>query len=252
MLAKASDTVFFRTRWKQGIRTNTNSNAHKLNVIRAIRRAGASVMYEIDLLTMDEDAAYEREAELIGGFKRLHEGGPLTNLHPGGGSIAGMAPISRERHTATLGGIPDDNPDRATLNRFVLGIGKMGSIVVKPLAQFRPRRTQSWPTRTMGPTLRTAVALVASAAAKGIMMDGPCRIPRRVEVNGVQGFVENGVACGVVMSRMGTLVPADDAADEIFELTAEQARTAVGMVGLRKCVDLGILPPNFLSAKSGV
>src|SRR4051812_16132486 len=58
------------------------SNAHKLNVIRSILRAGASITYEIDFVSIDSAAAYARETELIGLFKRLHEGGPLTNLAP--------------------------------------------------------------------------------------------------------------------------------------------------------------------------
>ena len=63
--------------------------------------------------------------QLIGMIKRLHEGGPLTNRDPGGGSIGGRAPASADRHSATLGGIPTDNPDRAVLNRFVLSIGQI-------------------------------------------------------------------------------------------------------------------------------
>ncbi len=220
------------------------SNAYKLNIIRSIRACGATLIYEIDLVTDDEAKAYTREAELIAAFKRLHEGGPLANLHPGGGSNAGMAPLSKERHAATLGGIPGDNPQRAALNRFVLGISRMNSIVLKPFSQFTPRPTQIWPTRTIGPTLRTAAALVASAVANGISLDGACRIPRRVSVDEVDGFVENGVACAVVMSGMGTLIPSDDPADEQFALTREQARETVAIVGYETSVDLGVVPPS--------
>lgn len=64
---------------------NYKSNAHKLNVIRSIWRDGAAIRYEIDFWGEDAQAAYERECALISTLGRLHEGGPLTNRHPGGG-----------------------------------------------------------------------------------------------------------------------------------------------------------------------
>ncbi len=112
------------------------SNAYKLNVIRSIWRSDEAVVYEIDFITEDEDAAYARESEIISKLKRLHEGGPLTNLASGGGSSFGVAPVSKEQHSATLGGIPDDNPDRAILNVFVLCIATMNSVILLPVGQF--------------------------------------------------------------------------------------------------------------------
>jgi hypothetical protein len=120
---------------------NRLSNAYKLNVIRSIWEAGLKLTYEIDLVTTSAEEAYAREAALIGLIKRLHEGGPRTNLAAGGGSSAGPAPASAKRHVATLGGIPDDNPERATLNGFVLSIASMDSVVVKPVGQFIARPT---------------------------------------------------------------------------------------------------------------
>lgn len=217
------------------------SNAYKLNVIRSVWRSGDTVVYEIDFVTKDEDAAYAREAEIISRLKRLHEGGPLTNLAPGGGSSLGISPASKEKHSATLGGIPDDNPERATLNGFVLSIGSMKSVVLKPEGQFTPRNTQRYPEKSMGASLRQAIALVASAAAGGISMDEDCQIPRHVLIEGVNGLVENGVACDIATSGMATVVPAENPADECFNLSAKQSRTAIGFVGLKKCFDLGVL-----------
>lgn len=215
------------------------SNAYKLNVIRSIREADAEMIYEIDFVG-DAASALAREAQLIGALKRLHEGGPLTNLDPGGGSIAGPSPISVEKHSATLAGAPEDNPERATLNGFVLSIARMDSVVVKPVSQFRARPTQKYPNKTMGPSLRQAVALVASAAANGIRMDRGCRIPRRLEVQGVAGLIENGVACDILTSGMGDLIAAPQPSDEVFSLTERQSRQAIGLVGLLKCRDLGV------------
>jgi hypothetical protein len=224
------------------------SNAHKLNVIRSIWRDGSSVTYEIDLHVTDEAHALRREMQLIGMIKRLHEGGPLTNRDPGGGSIRGRAPASAERHSATLGGIPIDNPGRAVLNRFVLSIGQMKSVVLKPTDQFKPKPSLRYPDKTIGPSFRQAVALAASAASNGVSLDGACQIPRKVVVDGVSGFVENGVSCDVLSSGMAAVVSSlgRDPSEEIFELTATQARIVAGYLGLRKCVDLGILSAHAL------
>jgi hypothetical protein len=233
------DRVFFHE--NEARHPNDRKSNHiKLNVIRKIRNAGGHVTYEIDLIDTSEENALSREMFLISTFKRLHEGGPLTNLDPGGGSTAGSAPISKERHAATLGGEPKNNPDRATLNRFVLNVATMDSVILKPIAQFTARPTQRYPRKSVAPTLRQAAALVASAAANGISMDAACRIPRLVSVDGVAGLVENGVACDIVTSKLGTIISAQNPAEECFDLTVEQARKAVGLVGLRKCIDLGV------------
>jgi predicted GIY-YIG superfamily endonuclease len=224
---------------------NRLSNAHKLNVIRAIRKAGGAVTYEIDLLAESAEEAFARETLLIGRFKRLHEGGPLTNRAPGGGSTAGVAPVSKERHAATLSGEPDDNPERAVLNRFILSIAEMRSVVVKPVAQLVAKPTVPFPQKKPTLTLRQAVAVVASASANSVPLDGPCRVPRLLDVEGVAGLVENGVACDLVSSGSATLVPAADPRRESFELSASQAQAIVGLVGLPKCFNLGLL--SYLS-----
>ena len=69
---------------------------------------------------------------------------------------------------------------------------------------------------------------------------------RRVEVDGVKGFVENGVSCDILVSGMATVVPAPDPLDEQFDLSAEQARQVVGLIGLKKCVDFGFLLPGTI------
>lgn len=217
------------------------SNSHKLNVIRAIWRGHGTMGYEIDSWWDDEMLAYEREAGLIAELRRLHEGGPLTNRAPGGGSTAGVAPVSRERHAATLGGTPEDNPDRAALNRFVLSIAPMRSVVLKPLGQFRPKPTQAYPSKSMQLTLRQAAALIASASANGIRLNGNVELPRTIWVEGVAGFVENGVSCDLVTSGTVELLPNVNPADERFRLLKDQARRVIELVGLRRCADLGVV-----------
>jgi hypothetical protein len=224
---------------------NRLSNAYKLNVIRSIWRAGLKLTYEIDLVTTSADEAFARETALISLIKRLHEGGPLTNLAAGGGSTAGPAPASVERHSATLGGIPDDNPERATLNGFVLSIAHMDSVVVKPIGQFIARPTVRFPDKSRKLSPRQAVAVVASAAANGIIMDGECRIPRKLVVDGMAGLVENGVACDLLTSGAVSIETAADPANECFLLSPEQAAAIVNLLGRSKCLDLGLLPPTL-------
>jgi len=225
---------------------NWKTNDHKLNVIRAIWRAKQALTYEIDLLSNNKSAINDREEELIHLFGRLHEGGVLTNRAPGGRSLEEASPFTKAKHTETLSGIPKNDPERATLNKFVLAIAPMKSAVLKPLRRsIVPKKTQR--NRSFFPvSIRQAAALAASAAANGITLDGPCSLTRRVEVDGVKGFVENGVSCDILVSGMATVVPAPDPLDERFDLSAEQARQVVGLIGLKKCVDLGLLLPGIL------
>ena len=206
--------------------------------------------YEIDFVSEDKVAINNREEELIRQFGRLHEGGPLTNRALGGRSLDEASPFSKDKHAATLSGIPDNDPERAILNRFVLAIASMKSTVLKPInRQFVPKPTQR-NRGYMAPTRRQAAALAASAAASGVFLDGPCLIPRCVEVEGVKGFVENGVACDILVSRMADIIPAENPADELFRLSAAQAKTVVGFIGLKKCVDLGIVKAELSSVEN--
>jgi hypothetical protein len=221
---------------------NWRTNDHKLNVIRSMWRAEQPVVYEIDLVSDDLNAINERETELIRLFGRLHVGGCLTNRDPGARSLQEASPYSKAKHRETLSGTPENDPERATLNRFVLAIAPMKSSVLKPLRRtIIPKATQR--NRAHFPqSLRQAAALAASAAASGVMLDGACALGRRVEVDGVKGFVENGVSCDILVSGMATVVGATDPLDETFQLSAEQARVVCGLIGLRKCMDLGLLP----------
>ena len=220
---------------------NWKTNNHKLNVIRSIWKAGSAVTYEIDFVSDDKVVINKREEELIGLFGRLHEGGPLTNRAPGGRSLNEPSPFSKEKHKTTLAGIPDDDPERAILNRFVLAIAPMRSAVLKPLNRsFIPRKTQRNRAR-LSPSLRQAAALTASAAANSLFLDRRCTLPRLMEIEGVKGFIENGVACDIVVSGMAEVIPATNPADEVFRLSAHQAKAVVDLIGLQKCIDLGIV-----------
>ncbi len=225
---------------------NWRTNDHKLNVIRSMWRANQAVVYEIDLLGDDLNMINEREKELIRLFGRLHEGGCLTNRDPGARSLQEVSPFSRARHRETLSGTPENDPERAALNRFVLAIAPMKSSVLKPLRRtIIPKATQR--NRAHFPqSLRQAAALAASAAANGVMLDGACKLTRRVEVDDVRGFIENGVSCDILVSGMATVVGAKDPLDESYQLSAGQAKVVRELIGLKKCFDLGLLPLPYI------
>jgi len=216
-------------------------NHPKLNVIRAIKRTGGNLVYEIDSVHHEEMDAYAREAVLIDGFKRLHEGGPLTNLAAGGGSESGPSPLSLEKHRVSLGGIPEDDPEKATINAYLLSIGRPDSICVKVASRFKARRTQPYPNKVMEPTPRQAFALIASAAANSIYLAAPCTIPRLFSVDGVEGIIENGVSCDMITSGLVSLVGSSDPRQEEFILDQNQIETVVRLIGVEKLRNLGLL-----------
>ncbi|WP_170794286.1 GIY-YIG nuclease family protein [Ruegeria sp. HKCCD7221] len=217
------------------------SNSYKLNVIRSLWRQGSSVVYEIAYQGDDEQDAYDEEARLISQIRRLHEGGPLTNLAPGGGNSTGISPISKRKHAATLGGIPENNPERAIVNRYLLSVGVMDSIAIKPISQLTVKPSLILPKKKGGPTLRQAAVLVASAAINGKSLDGACQIPRKLIVDDVPAIIENGVSCRILLTEMASIIAAENPVDEIFALNAQQSRVVVNIVGVKKCFDLGVI-----------
>jgi uncharacterized protein len=219
---------------------NWKSNAHKLNVIRSIWRSTNSIIYAVHSIHTSEDEAYLAEAKLISKWKRIHEGGLLTSLAAGGGEVSDRSPISLQKHRATLSGIPENNPERAVINEFVLAIAPMNSVNIKPASQFTPRLSIPH-SKARTPTLRQAAALVAAAAAKGVSMNFDCIVPRKIEVAGVCAFIEDGVSSDILKSGMATLVESIRAEDEQFALTESQALLACGIVGIEKCRIIGLL-----------
>ena len=216
-------------------------NHPKLNVIRAIKRNNRSLVYEIDSVHQMEMDAYARETLLIEGFKRLHEGGPLTNLAAGGGSESGPSPLSTEKHRVSLGGIPEDDPEKATINAYLLSIGRPDSICVKVASRFKARQPQPYPNKVMAPTPRQAFALIASAAANSIYLAAPCTIPRLFSIDGIEGVIENGVSCDMITSGLVNLVNNSNPRHEKFTLNQDQIDMVIGLIGVKKLRDLGLI-----------
>ncbi len=219
------------------------TNPIKCNVIRKIIRDGGNVGYSIASVfeSHDELACLEHESALIAEHKRLHEGGILTNLAGGLGNISGSAPLSLEKHSATLAGVPENNPERAILNRFLLGIGPVPSVPVKPISQIaRVLPTTPHP-QPRKPTLRCAYALVASAAASGVQLVDGVRITRQFMYEGIAAVIENGVARDILKASMAELESSPDPLAEKFILRTKQIDTIIGLLSADMLVSRGLL-----------
>lgn len=219
------------------------SNPFKCNVIRKIIREGGQVRYRIDSIfeLADQHGCLQRESALIIQHKRLHEGGHLTNLAGGVGNLSGAAPFSLVRHAATLSGVPENNPDRATLNRFLLGIGPVESVPVKPVSQMaRILPTTPHPSpRT--PTPRCAFALIASASASGLQIATGALLPRMFTYDRVIGIIENGVARDILKAGMADLVSNPDPRSEQFLLSREHAELITRLYGRDNLIERGLI-----------
>lgn len=219
------------------------TNPFKCNVIRKILRDGEEVLYRIESLY---EAEYQqvcliREAELISQYKRLHEGGCLTNLAGGIGSMAGSTPYSLERHAATLSGAPEGNPERATLNRFLLSIGPVASIPVKPINQIARILPSTPHPSPRSPTLRCAYALIASASAEGLPLVEGVEVSRSFTYEGVKGVMENGVSRDLLKAGMASLVQSDDPANERYRLSSAQIALISDLVGHQHLAERGLI-----------
>lgn len=219
------------------------SNPFKCNVIRKIIRDGGEVLYQIDAVfdAACQQDCLEREAALIQQHRRLHEGGCLTNLAGGVGNMAGAAPFSLERHASTLSGEPLDNPERAVLNRFLQGIGPVGSVPVKPIDQIARILPTTPHPQARSPTPRCAYALIASATASGLELQPGVRVPRIFSYQGIVAIIENGVARDLVKAQMATLIPGADPTQEAFELKAGHIDLLARLVGRDELGRRGLL-----------
>jgi hypothetical protein len=219
------------------------TNPFKCNVIRKIIAAGGKVRYRLDSAydPAEELACLQREAELIAHYRRLHEGGCLTNLAGGVGNASGAAPFSREKHSATLAGEPEGNRERAILNRFLLGIGPVASVPVKPISQISRILPTTPHPQARSPTARCAYALIASASAHGLRLAPGTRIPRAFAYGGVSAIIENGVSRDLLKADMATLRPAANPVAEAFELEERHVSLLAELVGADALVTRGLI-----------
>lgn len=218
-------------------------NPFKCNVIRKIIREGGEITYKIDAIfdQADEMHCLEHEASLIKKYGRLHEGGILTNLAGGISNTSGAAPLSLDRHTATLSGEPHGNPERAILNRFLQGIGSVKSVPIKPVSQISRILPTLPHTQPRSPSLRCAYALVASACATGTQLTPGVLIARMFRYQDVDAIIENGVSRDLVKAGMASVVSGNSPTDEKFRLSELQIRSLSDLYGEEQLLERGLI-----------
>lgn len=219
------------------------SNPFKCNVIRKIIRDGGEVGYRIERYydSAHQAQCLDREAELILHYKRLHEGGCLTNLAGGIGNLSGAAPFSLGRHNATLSGEPENNAERGILNRFLTSIGPVESVPIKPIKQMSRILPSTPHPSKRSPTARSAYALIASASAEAVRLADGALISRSFEYEGVQAILENGVSRDLLKADMATLVSADNPVDERYRISSAQVDLLISLVGKEHLLDRGLM-----------
>ena len=219
------------------------TNPFKRNVIRKVIRDGEQIVYRVEAIydLADQQGCLEREAFLIKTHGRLHEGGCLTNLAGGLGNLSGAAPHSLARHADTLSGEPADNPERATLNRFLLSIGPVGSVPVKPIRQISRILPTTPHPQPRSPTARCAYALIASASASGQQLGPGVCLPRAFFYQGVEAIIENGVSRDIAKAGMADLVTSEDPRREAFRLSADHIALLATLVGKTTLTERGLI-----------
>jgi hypothetical protein len=235
------------------------SNPFKCNTIRAIVGQGQDIFYRIDRVFPPEDQykCLIREEELIALYRRRCDGGILTNLAAGLGSLSAPDAFSLERHTATLAGVSEERPERTALNLFLRALGGVDSVPVKPLSEYRGRLVKGYasPKNLLTLSRRNGLTIVASALASGLTLapgveiprcfdyvpdldDWPLKVPPPAVVTSV---IENGALSDVLKLGLVDLIPADRPEDERLRLSAQQIARLIGILGRDALQGWGLL-----------
>jgi hypothetical protein len=234
------------------------SNPFKCNKIRKIVSLGKHVSYRVDrVFGDDEEACLRREEELIFFYKRRCDGGILTNLAAGLGSLSSRDPLTTGRHAATLAGVVHGNPERTTMNLFLQSLGQVASVPIKPLNEYRIRLVGAYPSpkSLKNVTMRNGLTIVASALASGLKIEPEVIIPRKFTIapelenwplktpppTKVEGVIENGAASDILKLNLVTLVPAELPENEAFQLNAAQAQRIIALVGEKALLDFDLI-----------
>ena len=236
------------------------SNPFKCNTIRAIVKDGQDILYRIDRVFPVERQhdCLLREEELIAQYRRRCDGGILTNLAAGLGSLAERDAFSSERHAATLAGVSSERPERTALNLFLRALGGVDSVPVKPLSEYRNRLVKGYasPKDLKTVSRRNGLTIAASALASGLTLVPGVEIPRCFEYSPdhedwpldvpppetVTAIIENGALSDVLKLGLADLVPADRPEAERLSLSARQIERLIGILGREALLGWGLLP----------
>jgi hypothetical protein len=175
---------------------------------------------------------------------------------------AELVAIERARLGPQLGGGMESQADRVVA--FVTQFPGKDDDEISRLMDIHPRQTVNQICRSLASAGRIArrpgssgkLANFPSARGRGRQCDAHCSSRGGVrlaahERKGVDGLIENGVSCDIVTGGLGELVGAADPRNEAFALTRAKTRSVVGLIGLRKAVDLGIVPASSMAGGGG-
>lgn len=236
------------------------SNPFKCNTIRRIIESGADLLYRIDHIFANDQqlACLTREETLIGLYKRRCDGGILTNLAAGLGSLSVRDTFSTERHAATLSGVSAERPERTALNLFLRALGGVDSLPIKPLSEYRTRLVAGYPSPKNLKTLsrRNGLTLAASAIATGLVLLPGIEIPRAFDYVPdtddwplveppppvVPAVNENGALSDILKLGLADLVSAPHPEQERLRLSAGQIARLCQIVGTEQTKALGLQP----------
>jgi hypothetical protein len=224
---------------------NTSRLTHKLNVIRSLHRSGASIHYRFDGFFEDELEALARERYLIQAIGRHDlKLGPLTNQTDGGEGTSNPSEESRQKRRDSLWGDDAEDPERKIANTYFQKLTSVQSVTLKPVGTFKRvtglRRNRA----KFAMSARQAATLAASAINNRVLLEPGALLPRRLQVEGVELFIENGVGCDMLSSGMVTL--ADEAPTrELMNLTQAGYQYMIQELGASFLIDAGILSPEF-------
>lgn len=225
------------------------SNPFKCSKIRQIVRNGGTITYRIDRLfaATDELACLLREEALIAHYRRRSDGGTLTNLAAGLGSISGRDPFSAGRHAATLSGVDPSRPERTALNLFLRSLGGIDSVPIKPLSEYRSRLVPAYPSpkNLRVPSRRNGLTIAAAAIAMGLTLEPGVTIPRVFDYRPdpedwplaeappdvVRAVIENGAMSDVLKLGLAKLVPGRTPDQEALTIDAGQSKRIIALIG---------------------
>ncbi|KRQ01292.1 hypothetical protein AOQ73_18225 [Bradyrhizobium pachyrhizi] len=234
--------VNFRCLQHEADARTTKALTHKLNVIRSLHSQGQAVAYRIDSSYPDEAGALSRERTLIAEIGRHDlKLGPLTNQTDGGEGISNPSEESRQRRRDSLWGDAED-PERQTINRWFQKLTPVKSVPIKPAATFT-RAAGLWKNDdTIGMKPRQAGAIIATALANRVLLEPNCLLPRRLEVEGTEYIIENGVGRDMVSNGMIEVHEATPTR-ETLKLTAAGHAFVVQTFGKSTLIDAGLVAP---------
>lgn len=196
--------------------------SEKLDLIRACTKSPIGLRYRLLGPFESQAEAHDRELSEIARLGRRISGGVLTNLTEGGPGARG-----------TETGSKDVYGERGIANRFMLQFITAESLPIRPVSTFDPKALRIHRVRR-ALTKRQAGALVASAIANNVSLEGACEIPRRMVVahgdKSVELAIENGAGCSILETASATLVTGKPSGYEIFRLNPVQVKAAINLV----------------------